>query len=113
MLEHGPRVVVVTRGAQGASLFRRAGERIDVRAPSQTVVDTIGAGDTFAAGLMVALVEQGLTSAGQLAELDDRGWQDVLRFAAAAAALNCARAGADPPRRAELNEALAHAPDRN
>ena len=108
LLARGLRAVVVTRGAQGASLFRRDAARIDVRAPAKPVVDTIGAGDTFAAGLAVALLEQGVQHAGQLAELAPAVWQDVLRFAAMAAALNCTRPGADPPQRAELDQALAH-----
>ncbi len=108
LLERGLRAVVLTRGAQGASLFRQDAPRVDVRAPAQPVLDTIGAGDTFAAGLAVALLEQGVQRAAQLVELAPAAWQHVLHFAAMAAALNCTRAGADPPKRAELDQALAH-----
>jgi fructokinase len=62
-------------------------------------MDTVGAGDTFTGALMVALLER---SEQAMAELSDEDAREVLRFAAAAAALNCQRTGADPPRRPEL-----------
>ena len=110
LLARGPQAVIVTRGAEGASSFIGNGTRLDVRAPSWPVADTIGAGDTFAAGLSVALLEQGVEQPDQLATLDEPRWRDVLRFAATAAALNCTREGADPPWRAELDEALSKQP---
>ncbi|RZI93315.1 MAG: carbohydrate kinase [Variovorax sp.] len=102
----GPRAVVVTRGGEGATLYRKGRAPIDVAPPRVEVVDTIGAGDTFAAGLSVGLLEQGVERAEQLAELPDNAWGAVLRFAATAAALNCTREGCDPPTRAELQAAL-------
>ncbi|RYZ08318.1 MAG: carbohydrate kinase [Comamonadaceae bacterium] len=105
-LPNGPRAVVVTRGGDGATLFRPGHPPIDVTPPRVQVADTIGAGDTFAAGLSVALLEQGVEQAQQLTALSDEGWTAVLRFAATAAALNCTREGCDPPTRAELAAAL-------
>ena len=98
--------MVVTRGAEGASLFCPNQPRMDVRTPAMQVADTIGAGDTFAAGLSVALLEQRVEHAAQFGALDENQWRAVLRFAATAAALNCTREGADPPWRKELDEAL-------
>jgi ribokinase len=49
------RLVVVTRGGEGASAFS-AGERVDVPAPRVAVVDSTAAGDVFAAGLVHGLV---------------------------------------------------------
>ena len=106
----GPRAVVVTRGGDGATLFRVGHAPIEVAAPRVAVVDTIGAGDTFAAALSVGLLEQGITQASGLDGLPDATWREVLRFAATAAALNCTREGASPPSRAELQLALAGAP---
>ena len=106
-LAHGPRAVVLTHGAQGATLYRAGKPPIAVVPPPVTVADTIGAGDTFAAGLSVALLEAGVQDAAQLQALADERWRGVLRFAATAAALNCTREGANPPRRAELDAALA------
>lgn len=90
LLDLGPRAVAVTRGGAGSSWFAAAG-RVDVAAPEVAVVDTIGAGDTFAAGLIDALWDG--------FDLDPA---DVLRHAAAAAAVTVSRAGANPPYRHEL-----------
>jgi fructokinase len=124
VLALGPRAVVLTRGGQGATLYRTGQAPLAVPAPVVSVVDTIGAGDTFGAALMVALLEQGVERTGQLADgaaepspeadaadalpvLSDDAWRAVLGFAAMAAALNCTRAGASPPTRAELDMVLA------
>lgn len=106
-LRHGPRAVVITRGAEGATLYRPGAEPVEVSPPSTQVVDTIGAGDTFAAGLTVALLEQGVETPEALESLPTAQWSQVLRFAAAAAALNCMREGADPPRRSEVDALIA------
>jgi len=106
-LARGPRAVVLTRGARGATLFRRRGAALHVRPPAIRVVDTIGAGDTFGAALMVALLDAGVQDAAALEGLGAPEWHGVLAFAAAAAACNCAREGADPPRRAEIDALLA------
>ncbi|KQM71318.1 carbohydrate kinase [Xylophilus sp. Leaf220] len=101
-LRMGPRAVVLTRGAAGATLYRTGHAPLEVRPPSVAVVDTIGAGDTFGAALSVGLLEQGVEQPAQLAALADATWRTVLQFAAAAAALNCTREGANPPRRDEV-----------
>lgn len=102
-LRHGPRAIVVTRGSEGAWLLRLGRDPLQVAAPTVEVVDSVGAGDTFTAALMVALSERKVP----LADLDDGEAASVLRFAAAAAALNCTRPGADPPRRDHLDAFLA------
>ncbi|MBC7682577.1 MAG: carbohydrate kinase [Ferruginibacter sp.] len=104
--DSGPRAVVITRGGDGATLFRRGHAPLEIKAPKITVADTIGAGDTFDAGLTVALLEHGVEQIDQLDTLPDATWLGVLRFAAQAAAINCTREGANPPTRAELQVAL-------
>lgn len=84
----GPRAVVVTRGEGGATWFDSDGET-SVGVTPTSVVDTIGAGDTFSAATIDALWD-GLDPAAALAH------------AARAAAVTVSRAGADPPTRAEL-----------
>ena len=97
-LREGPGAVIITDGGAGVTLHRRASEPLHVPAPRVTVVDTVGAGDTFTGALMVALLEEPKRS--------DAAWRDALAFAAAAAAVNCTRAGADPPTRGELETFL-------
>jgi fructokinase len=100
----GPRAVIVTRGGAGATAWAGGG-RVDVTTPPVDVADTIGAGDTFMAGLLVGLAERDLLDppgTSELGSLDATGWGDVLGFAARAAALTVSRPGADPPTRAEL-----------
>ena len=105
-LRAGVRAVVITRGGEGATLYRQAQPPLHVAAPKVEVVDTIGAGDTFTAGLSVALLGQAVGEASGLATLPDAGWNQVMRFAACAAALNCAHAGANPPTLAQVQAAL-------
>lgn len=76
-----------------------------IAAPKVTVADTIGAGDTFTAGLSVALYDHGVRDRSALEALGDDAWHVVLRFAATAAALNCTREGANPPTLAEVQTA--------
>jgi fructokinase len=97
----GVSTVVVTRGGAGAQAWTPAGE-LTVAPVTVTVVDTVGAGDTFQASLLCALAERDRLSPAALATLTLSDWSQVLDFAARAAAITCSRRGADLPRRAEL-----------
>jgi fructokinase len=99
--ELGPALVVITQGARGA-YARTAALQASIAAPPVRVVDTVGAGDAFTAGLLFALARQEVTAHAAVAGLDSDGLDTALRFAAAAAALTCTRAGADPPRLEEI-----------
>jgi fructokinase len=101
-LNHGPHAVIVTRGEKGSMLVRRDHNALEIETPKVSVVDTVGAGDTFTAGLMVALLEHGHANAAQLETHTNDVLLEVMRFAAAAAAINCTRAGCNPPTRAEV-----------
>jgi fructokinase len=94
----GPRVVLLTRGGDGATIVT-AEHEITVAAPPVDVVDTIGAGDAFGAGFLAWWDEHDLGS-GDLA--DASLLTQATEFAARVAALTCARPGASPPARAEL-----------
>lgn len=102
--ELGPALVVVTRGELGAHAVAKA-VTLDIAAPEVTVVDTIGAGDSFMSGLLAALGDHGLL--GRPAEEDLRTidvltLRRVVEYAAACAAVTVARLGADPPTRGAL-----------
>lgn len=95
----GPRVVVVTRGGDGSLAVTPSGTIARPPRPVD-VVDTVGAGDAFMSGLLDALHRGGRLSRDAL---DTVPWAEVLDAAALVAALTCARAGANPPRRDELD----------
>ncbi|GAB2987590.1 carbohydrate kinase family protein [Nocardioides montaniterrae] len=102
--ELGPALVVVTRGALGAYAVGPSGD-VRVPTPPVTVADTIGAGDSFMAGLLAALGDAGLLGrdrAIQLHSIDVPALTRAVAFAASCAAVTVQRHGADPPRRADL-----------
>ena len=100
-LAQGVALVVVTRGAEGASAWTRT-QAQHVPTPAVQVVDTVGAGDTYQAALLTALAEADVLLAPRLATLDAERLRGALAFAAQAAAITCSRRGADLPRRVEL-----------
>jgi fructokinase len=93
--EAGARLVVITRGADGA-LASLDGERIQVPAVPTVVADTVGAGDSFTAGLLHHLGARGLLG-GRLTQLRLDDVAQACRFAARVAALTCSVAGPNPP----------------
>jgi len=98
----GPRLVVLTRGSEGATAYLSDGTAVSIGAEKVTVVDTVGAGDTFNAGVMASLSEQGLLTKAGLAEVTPDQMHKALTLAAGAAAITVSRAGANPPWREEL-----------
>jgi fructokinase len=95
-LKHGAKLVVITKGAEGATGYTA---RHQVSVPSQrvTVVDTVGAGDTFDAGVLASLKRQDLLTKAKVAALDAAAIRDALELGARAAAVTVSRAGANPP----------------
>ncbi|HEY3195941.1 MAG TPA: carbohydrate kinase [Candidatus Dormibacteraeota bacterium] len=104
--DSGAGLVIVTLGPQGA-YATGPNLRLSVEAPETEVVDTIGAGDAFSAGLLAWLYEKGRI--GPNLSLDADELRAALEFACLAASLTCARAGAEPPTRAEMERARASA----
>ena len=101
-LGQGVRLVVVTRGGEGAVAWTAKGQQASVPGVKVEVVDTVGAGDTFQAALFTWLAEHGALYPDALGALSADALHHALRFAAGAAALTCSRRGADLPRRGEL-----------
>lgn len=108
-LGRGPVAVIVTDGSASIELYRRDREVLDIRPPRVETVDTVGAGDTFTGALMATLAGDGVRGPAEegLGGMSDDAWRAALGRAAAAAALNCTRAGADPPRASELADFVA------
>jgi fructokinase len=100
-LKRGAKIVVVTRGGEGVAAFTA---RFATRQPAVKVkvADTVGAGDTFTAGLLAALRKARLLGKKKLATITEADLGAALSFAARAAAVTCSRPGADPPWAKEL-----------
>lgn len=100
----GPALVVVTRGPDGAVGIRPGGATIEIPGERVEVVDTVGAGDAFTAGLLAWLDQHEALSDNGVRALDDDGVAEALTYARRVAAIVCTRAGADPPHAADLDD---------
>jgi fructokinase len=106
ILGAGVALVVITRGAHGA-LAATAGATFVVAPVPATVVDTVGAGDSFMAALLDGLHRAALLGPAARRRLRTAGESRLephLRRAARAAAITVSRAGAHPPTAAELTD---------
>jgi fructokinase len=101
ILAKGPKVVFITEGANGARAVT-ASQDIFVAAQKVTVVDTVGAGDTFNAGVLAALHDAGALTKAGVASLSDATLTAALSLGTRAAAVTVSRAGANPPWANEL-----------
>lgn len=100
----GPSLVVVTRGGEGAVGFTRT-DRVEIASLPVSVVDTVGAGDTFSAGLIDGLAYAGLLGGAQreaLQNLSTGAAKAIMEHAARLAAVTVSRAGANTPWRHEV-----------
>jgi fructokinase len=93
----GAQVVVITDGAQGAHLFLPGAAPVHRPGREVRVVDTIGAGDAFTAGLLGGLARRGMSTPERLRRCPRAVVAEVVDEAILIAALTCERAGADPP----------------
>ena len=103
-LEAGAAIVAVTRGAEGSTAFARSG-RLDVPAEPSTVVDTVGAGDSYMSGLLAGLHRKALLTGDRrsdLHEIDSETLSEVASVAARSAAWTVSRPGAQSPSRGVL-----------
>ncbi len=103
-LAQGPSLVVVTLGGEGAVAVTAQGVT-GVPAERVEVVDTVGAGDSFMGALIDGLWHEGLVGATNrpaLRAISGDAVERVLARCVRVAAITVSRAGANPPRRAEL-----------
>ena len=96
VLARGPKVVFITEGAKGATAFSDQ-HTVSVKARKVAVVDTVGAGDTFNAGILAALYRAGVLRKLALASLDAAVLRAALELGVRTAAITVSRAGANPP----------------
>ncbi len=97
-LQYGVALCIVTLGSDGAAGFTASGARAEVPTPKVAVVDTVGAGDTFLAAALAYCDREGvLADRESLRSMPEDQLTACLDFASRAAAINCTRAGANPP----------------
>lgn len=95
--KRGPSVVILTRGGEGATGFVADGTEVTVPAQRVEIVDTVGAGDTFNAGVLAKLYELGALQKTKLKSLSPDELRQALEHGARVAAVTVSRAGANPP----------------
>lgn len=101
ILRRGPALVLITEGRAVAAAFAASGS-VAVPALPVTVADSIGAGDSFNAGVLAALHRAGALSHEGLAQADAATLHAALVQGVGAAAITVSRPGADPPWAREL-----------
>jgi fructokinase len=106
----GTSLVVVTRGPDGAHASL-PGRMVHVPAAEVELIDTVGAGDSFTAGLLHWLHRIGALTK-PITALTIPDLTDAMRFAATVAAHTCQRHGADPPWARDLQPSGAPPPTR-
>lgn len=102
LLQSGPSVIIVTRGGDGASGFLADGSETSVPVQPVQVVDTVGAGDTFNAGVLAELERSGHLTKTALRAIGTDTLRAALTKGAEVAAITVSRAGANPPWAHEL-----------
>jgi fructokinase len=101
----GAKLVVITRGADGAIGFCAAGT-VEIESHAVSVVDTVGAGDSFHAALLARLSEMDRLSVESVAALDQAALGALLSYAAIAASITVGRRGADLPTASDVRSML-------
>ncbi|WP_299261195.1 carbohydrate kinase [uncultured Kushneria sp.] len=94
-------MVIMTRGGEGVTLYTTGGSE-SFTPEVISVVDAVGAGDSFMAALLAWLDEQGLATPEGPGQLTQDQRRDMVEFAMRAAAHTCQQRGPDLPRRHEI-----------
>lgn len=77
----GPSVVILTRGGKGASAWLPDSTIVKVPSNKVTVVDTVGAGDTFNSGVLAHLSERSLLTKSALKTISADAIQELCPMA--------------------------------
>ncbi|MBT8077796.1 MAG: carbohydrate kinase family protein, partial [Gammaproteobacteria bacterium] len=107
--EMGGGMLVLTEGSRGAVLFTEEETVSRPAWPVGTLVDTVGAGDTFHAAFLAFLYRHGELS-GSMKGVSSETLESALEFASAAAAINVSQSGCSPPTADEVARFISAAP---
>ena len=100
------KIVLITRGAQGTTIFRKDQEPQTVPSRKINVVDTVGAGDTFIANLLGQLEDNNYLGK-DLTQIPTEELTNYVYISGIAASITCERAGCEPPTRDDLQLVIA------
>ncbi|MFM2024836.1 MAG: hypothetical protein RLZZ56_849 [Actinomycetota bacterium] len=103
------KLVLITKGSEGVDVYKDGNLLFNVPSRKINVVDTVGAGDTFTANLLAQLLENnhlGENPTNKLMNIPHEDLHTYVHIAGIAASINCERAGAEPPTKAELSTSL-------
>jgi fructokinase len=103
------KLVLITKGSEGVDVYKNGEKLFNVPSRKINVVDTVGAGDTFTANLLGQLQENnhlGTNPTDKLMNIKDEDLHTYVHIAGIAASINCERAGAEPPTKADLQVVL-------
>jgi fructokinase len=103
------KIVFVTRGGDGVSIYRKNRIKLDVPSRKVKVQDTVGAGDTFCANTLAQLQNLGALGVSpfeKLANITDKQLIEIAKVSSVAASMACEKTGAEPPTEAELADLL-------
>ncbi|WP_114288112.1 carbohydrate kinase family protein [Candidatus Halocynthiibacter alkanivorans] len=98
----GPSIAILTQGAKGPTALIAQGQTVRVPVPQVTVKDTVGAGDTFNAGVLAKLHKLGLLEKSKIAQISASDATEALALGVAVSAVTVSREGANPPWASEL-----------
>ena len=93
-------LLILTRGSKGSSIWHNDKWYAAPAYPVDKLSDTVGAGDTFMASVLVWLTKNENMKRLGLLELKEK--QDLQYYAGKAASLNCKKQGCNPPWENEL-----------
>ena len=98
----GDGVKVMTKGAEGAFAKSSHAEQSINSIPLKSLADTVGAGDTFMATMLVWLRDNDILTRDKINQLDETQLRALLQKASLAAGLNCMKYGCNPPTSDEI-----------
>jgi fructokinase len=98
----GSSIVLLTDGGRDVTIVAQDWQRV-LPVPPVSVIDTVGAGDSFLGGVLAVWEARGL---GRDELMDEQAVVEAVEFGIAVSGITCGRTGADPPRAEELGAGL-------